>query len=673
MRRITVCIIIMTILSTFCAAEKRPMNAEDLYHFKYLADPRVSPSGDLVACTIYDPDLDENSMDSDIWIVPLDGGEPIQLTRSPEADHSPRWSPDGSSIAFISGRNEKSNIYLISVHGGEARQITSSENPVHSPSWTGDGRHIICGARVLPENMDNPENWTEEKLPECQARTIDHLLFRQWNRWLGDKRNHLFLVDVESGSMKDLTPGERDIPPVSLASGHDFDISPDGKQVCYIRNTDPIPAAGTNHDLFVIDTESMKEEKITTNPALDSECHYSPCGRYIAYTAMKKPGYESDRRRLVIYDRKRSERKVLTEDLDRSPGQILWAPDGESIFFTARDRGRRSLYRATLEGRVTRLSDTGYNGSPDITPDGKTLVFTRSDNTMPAELYTIAADGGRASRLTNTNNELLARLELPPLQEFTFIGAEGTEVHGFVQKPPGFDPDRNYPAVLTIHGGPQGMWADRFMSSWFTFQLVCSPGYVGIFINPRGSTGYGSEFREEVSRDYGGRCYRDLMKGLDYVLAEYDFVDADHLAAIGGSFGGYSVNWIMGQTGRFECLVSHAGLYNLTSFYGATEELWFPEWDMGKSPWEEPELYHKWSPHRLASEFGTPTLVTHGQKDFRVPFAESLQLFTALQRQGVPSRLVVFPDEGHVISSPQNNVRWWMEIHRWLGKYLKEE
>jgi dipeptidyl aminopeptidase/acylaminoacyl peptidase len=217
------------------------------------------------------------------------------------------------------------------------------------------------------------------------------------------------------------------------------------------------------------------------------------------------------------------------------------------------------------------------------------------------------------------------------------------------------------------------MWADRFMSSWFTFQLVCSPGYAGIFINPRGSTGYGSEFREQVSRDYGGRCYRDLMKGLDYILDNYDFVDAERLAAMGGSFGGYSVNWIMGQTGRFDCIVSHAGLYNLTSFYGATEELWFPEWDMGKSPWDEPELYHKWSPHRLAGEFGTPTLVTHGQKDFRVPFAESLQLFTALKRQGVASRLVVFPDEGHVISAPQNNVRWWMEIHRWLEEYLKKE
>ncbi len=673
MKRISATILIIVLLSSICAAEKRPVTPEDLYRFRYPADPRVSPGGEMVAYTIYDPDLESNSTNSDIWIMPLKGGKPRQLTRSPEADHSPRWSPDGSSIAFISGRDGTANIYIISVEGGEARKLTESETDIYSPSWSDDGKYIICGSRVIPEGKENRENWTEEKLPECEARTIDHLLFRQWNRWLGDKRNHLFLVDAGTGSMRDLTPGDMDIPPVSLASGHDFDISPDGKEVCYIRNTDPIPAAGTDHDLFVIDTEILKEKQITENPALDSECHYSPCGRYIAYTAMEKPGYESDRRRLVVYDRNSSEKKVLTEGLDRSPGQIIWGPDGKRLFFTARDRGRRSLYRVTLEGKVTRLSDTGYNGSPDITPGGRTIIYTRSDNSAPTELFAIPAAGGKARRLTEINREVLAGLNLPPLEEFTFTGAEGTEVHGFIQKPPQFDPGREYPAVLTIHGGPQGMWADRFMSSWFTFQLVCSPGYVGIFINPRGSAGYGSEFREQVSRDYGGRCYRDLMAGLDYVLENYEFVDGERLAAIGGSFGGYSVNWIMGQTGRFDCLVSHAGLYNLTSFYGATEELWFPEWDMGKSPWEEPELYHKWSPHRFAGKFGTPALITHGQKDFRVPFAESLQLFTALRRQGIESRLVVFPDEGHVISSPQNNVRWWMEIHRWLERYLKEE
>lgn len=673
MRKITFLLILSIIISIPVAAEKRPMKPEDLYKLSYVSDPRISPDGELVAYTVHRPNLEKNNTNTDIWILPLKGGKPYQLTRSPEADHSPRWSPDGSSLAFISERDETANIYLISIEGGEARKLTSSETAIYSPIWSKNGKYILCGSRVLPEGIDKPENWTEEKLPECEARTIDHLLFRQWNRWLGDKRNHLFLVEKETGNMKDITPVDTDIPPVSLATGHDFDISPDGKKICYIRNNDPMPAAGTNHDLFIIDAEELEEKQITSNPALDSECHFSPCGRYIAYTAMNKPGYESDRRILMVYDLKDSKKKALNSGLDRSPGQIVWGPEGKYLYFTARDTGRRSLYRVSMKGRLKKLCGTGYVSSPDISQDGRAVIFTRSDNTAPTELFSIPAGGGKEKQLTFINRNFLDKLLLPALEEFRFTGAEDTEVHGFIQKPPRFDPDREYPAVLTIHGGPQGMWADRFMSSWFTFQLVCSPGYVGIFINPRGSTGYGSEFREQVSRDYGGRCYRDLMKGLDYALEEYDYIDSGHMAAIGGSFGGYSVNWIMGQNNRFSCIVSHAGLYNLTSFYGATEELWFPEWDMGKNPWDEPDLYDRWSPHRNAGNFSTPTLITHGQKDFRVPFAESLQLFTALQRQGVPSRLVVFPDEGHVISSPQNNVRWWIEIHRWLEKYLKEE
>ncbi len=665
-------VLIMILLTSAPAfsASKRPMIPEDLYRIKGITDPRISPDGKWIVYTVIVPDLEENTFNSDLWLIPVGGGEPIQLTNSPEADHSARWSPDGRTMAFISGRNGAANIFLIHRAGGEAWQITFSETDIHSPIWTNDGGRIICGSRVLPEGKTDLENWSEDELPHCSARTIDHLLFRQWNRWLGDERNHLFLVDIETGSMEDLTPGDFDVPPVSLSSAHDFDISPDGKEVCYVKNTDPMTAISTNHDLFIANVETLEEKRITSNPAWDGQPHYSPDGRYIAYVAMEQAGYESDRRCLAVFDRKNGERVRLTEDLDRSVQEILWAHGGVSLIFTARDEGRCSLYRVDLKGNVERLSNDGYNTAPDVTPDGKTLVFMRSYNNMPNELFTMPAAGGRASRLTFINADLLEELDLPPVEEFRFAGAGGTRVHGFIQKPPGFDPNRKYPAVLTIHGGPQGMWADRFMTIWFTFQLVCSPGYVGVFINPRGSAGYGSTFREEISRDYGGRCYEDLMKGLDHVIENYDFVDGGRLAAIGGSFGGYAVDWIMGREDRFSCIVSHAGLYNMTSFYGATEELWFPAWDMGTNPWEEPELYDTWSPHRYAHNFVTPALVTHGECDYRVPFTESLQLFTALQRQGVPSRLVVFSDEGHVIGKPQNNVRWWKEIHIWLEKYL---
>jgi dipeptidyl aminopeptidase/acylaminoacyl peptidase len=660
-------------VTQFCES-KSPLMPKDLYQMNKLADPQVSPDGKWIAYVVSVPNLEEDKYVGNIWLVPINGGTPRQLT-SIGSNHSPRWFPDGQKLSFISYREGAGNLFEINVTGGEAMKLTDSETGLWSPIMSKDGKTILCASRVLPKGKKDIENWTKEELPKSEARTINRLLFRQWDRWLGDERNHIFLVNTADGSLQDLTPADADTPPVSLGSSHDFDISPDGKEVCYVRNDDKMLATSTNHDIFILDLAAKKETKLTVNPAHDSNPNYSPDGRYIAYAAMQKKGYEADRERLMIYDRKTKTHANLTEKLDRSVAQILWAPNNKSIYFTCREEGFSAIYNVDLKGNFKPITKDGYNLDIALTPKGDKLVFRRGTNHLPYDVYTMnlktrKGKPAAVKQLTHANSEFLAAYELPKLEEFWFQGADGDKVHGFILKPPFFDANKKYPAVLTIHGGPQNMWADRFMSSWWTFQLVASPGYVGIFIDPRGSSGYGSRFREQVSKNYGGHTYIDLMRGMDYVIKTYSFVDKTRLAAVGGSFGGYSVNWIMGHTDRFKCIVSHASLYNLSSFYGATEELWYPAWDMGETPWDEPQVYSKWSPHLHAKKFKTPTLVTHGEMDFRVPFAESLQLFTALQRQGVPSRLVVFPDEGHVISGPQNNVRWWKEIHRWLKTYL---
>jgi dipeptidyl aminopeptidase/acylaminoacyl peptidase len=661
-------------LQGLCNAEDtaRPMQPRDLYSIQRVSDPRVSPDGRLVAFTVAQTNFEQDETDSDVWVVATAGGAPRKLTAAPGSDHSPRWSPDGERIAFISDRTGTDNLFVIRIDGGEARQLTSSETDVYKPQWSSDGRKLIVGSRVVPEGKSQIENWTRDELPESKVRTIDRLLFRQWDRWLGDERNHVFLVDSISGEMTDLTPGDFDTPPVSLTSGHDFDLAPDGSELVFVRNDDPDSAASTNHDLFLTHIATGKTEKITVNPGRDANPRYSPDGRFIAYTSMANAGYEADEDVLVVYDRATGEIRRLTDDLDRSVRETAWTPDSRQIVFSARDEGRISLFVADLEGQVTRIAKEGYSGGLSITPDGERVVISRSYNHQPAELFMVSLAAGGSHQLTALNAELVAGFDLPKLEDIWYEGADGTRVHGFIQRPPGFEEGKKYPLVLTIHGGPQGMWGDRFMTNWFTFQLVSSPGYVGLFLNPRGSEGYGPKFKAEVSKDYGGRCYEDLMRGLDYALENFDFIDSERLAVMGGSFGGYSVNWIISHNDRFQCAVSHASLYNLTSFFGATEELWFPAWDMGSTPWDEPELYAKWSPHNFAKQMSTPTLVTHGEEDYRVPFAESLQLFTALRHQKVPARLVVFPEEGHVIEGAQNNVRWWMEIHKWLKEYLAE-
>ena len=672
---ILITLLILTLQGRSAADEPRPITFDDLISLGRVGDLDISPDGRWIAFEVTWYDKSENSSNTDIYLVPVSGGEVWRFIHSDGADYSPCWSPDGKHLAFISDRDGSSQIWVIPSDGGEARRITDVPTGVSGPFWSPDGSRIAFTSRVFPECEDmacNEEKLNEFKKGEVKARLIDHLLFRHWNHWREGRWNHLFLTDLEGNEPTEINRGRTDTPPISLGGDRDYDFSPDGTELCYTMNPDTMVATSTNNDLYIISLPGGTPRPITApNLSNDNNPRYSPDGKFILYRAQMTPGFEADRYRLMLYDRKSGETKNLTGPFDYSIGQFAWARDSKTIYFSTEDMGRHSIGKATIRGGDAELIIRGgFDTRLDVTPDGKHLVFARQSVRRPIDLFKASVKGKAVVQLTDINSEVLSGLEMNPVEEFWFEGAESARVHGMIVKPPFFDESKKYPMILLIHGGPQGSFGDDFHFRW-NAQMFASPGYVVAMINPRGSTGYGQKFTDEISGDWGGKVYIDLMNGVDYLLENYPYIDGDRLAAAGASYGGYMVNWIEGHSDRFRCLVSHAGVYNLASMYGATEELWFPEWEFGGMPWTNKEMYARWSPHNYAADFKTPCLVVHGENDFRVPYGEGLQFFTALQRQGVPSKLLFFPDEDHFVRKPLNAELWWKTLHGWFAEYLE--
>ncbi len=675
MRRLFWMIMLLLIgVTAGLAQERHPITFDDFIAIKRVSDPQPSPDGRWVAFTVTVYSKESNRGNSDIWLVSTRGGEPRPLTHSPAGDFQPRWSPDGKTIAFISTRGGSPQIHLIPVNGGEARQLTAISTGAIGPVWSADGRHILFHSRVYPDCQDDACNKAREEAKAknpVKAQIWDRLLYRHWNEWTEGKRNHVFIASAKDGSFRDLTPGDYDSPPIALGGSPDYAISPDGREVCYVKNTDPVVAISTNNDLFVRPVDGGPEKRLTTNKANDNHPVYSPDGRYIAYLAMRRPGFESDRQEVMLYDRRTGEHRSLTADLDRSARNIVWGPKSKYIYFLADDQGYYSIYRVSIKGGdVKQLTRKSFNTSLRVTRQGK-LVFLRQAINRPADVWIMDGNGKNARPLTDINRELLARLEMNPLEEFWFEGAGGTKVHGLMVKPPEFDPNKKYPLIYLVHGGPQGAWHDSFHYRW-NAQMFAAPGYVVVMVNPRGSTGYGQKFTDEISRDWGGKVFEDLKRGWEYVVKTYPFIDADRMAAAGASYGGYMMYWFQGHEQPFKCLVAHDGVFNLVSMYGSTEELWFPEWEMGGPPWENPELYRKWSPSSYVKNFKTPMLIVHSQRDYRVDVSQGFEAFTALQRMGVPSKFLYFPDEDHFVTKPLNAELWWKTLHAWFAEYLQK-
>jgi dipeptidyl aminopeptidase/acylaminoacyl peptidase len=654
-------------------AQKQPFDTRAMMQLARLSDPQLSPDGRWVAFTAQTIDLEKNTKPKQIYIVALDGAPPRKIA---DAAERPRWSPDSKKIAFISDRSGSSQIWMMDADGANPKQITYLSTEAGGVLYSHDGKNLVFTSEVFPacgaDDACNKQKLDTEKDNKVKARTINALLYRHWTTWQSDRRSHLLVIPSSGGVPKDLTPGNREAPPFSLDGPEDYAIAPDGTEVCYAMNSDEVPATGTNSDLYAVPIAGGPPKKITVNPAADNAPQYSPDGKYLAFRAQARAGYESDRWRLMLLERATGKLTNLTETLDRWVESFSWWPDSSHIFFTVQDRGRQSIQFISVSGGAVRIALSGDSSLDDmqVTPDGKMMIYTRQSGSSPVEIFRAASGGGAETALTHLNDAVINAYDLTHIEEFWVEGAEHARVQSFLVKPPDFQPNRKYPALMLIHGGPQGAWGEQWSYRW-NAQVLAAAGYVVVMPNPRGSTGYGQKFIDDINGDWGGRAYDDIMAVTDHV-AKLPYVDGNRLAAAGGSYGGYMIDWMLGHTHRFKALISHAGVYDLRTEATETEELWFPIWEFGGMPWDNPEMYARWSPSLFAKEFHTPTLVIHGELDFRVPYGQGLQLFTALQLQKTPSRLIVFPDEGHWILKPQNTVFWYKNFIDWIDTWTKK-
>jgi dipeptidyl aminopeptidase/acylaminoacyl peptidase len=536
--------------------------------------------------------------------------------------------------------------------------------------WSRDGRDLFLVSDVKWPTQQEIERRNGEY--PTDARIWTSLFYRHWNEWRVGLRQHVLRYTRATQTLADLTPIDRDVPTLALG-GHDLAVAPSGTELAVTFNPDSTVATSTNNDVFLVPLDGSGPKAITTNPANDHSPAYSPDGRYIAYLAAQRPGFESDRQQLMLYEPAAGRRSSLTPDWSLSVSAFVWLPDGRGLIAEVEERGQGVLYRIDVAGgKRTRLISGGRNGSVQVAGKGSPLIFLHQTATSPPEIWTANYDGKGQRALTALNRAALEQLDLTPLESFGFVGASGDSVFGWLLKPPQFDQTKSYPLLYLIHGGPQSAWVDEWHQRW-NYAMFAARGYVVAAVNPHGSTGYGQPFTDAVSKNWGGAPYEDLMKGLDAVLAGRTYIDPKRLGAAGASYGGYMIYWIAGHTTRFKALVAHDGVFNPLSMNGTTEELWFPNWEFGGSPLtpNARNVMEKWSPANSIANWSTPMLIVHGQQDFRVDVSEGYQAFTALRLRGVPAKFLYFPDEGHFVLKPRNRRLWWGTVLDWFDSLLR--
>jgi dipeptidyl aminopeptidase/acylaminoacyl peptidase len=762
-------------------AAKRPMTFADLMAVKRVSDPQISPSGKWVMFSVMDVSLEKNTKVNHLWVVPINGSAPEKQVTSNTGESFGRFSPDGKFVSYTGAPTKDDPVSRITIATwdeatgtiGVGRTLQAVSGDADGAIWSPDSRHFLFTTQVYPECSNKP-TWAEEDACDkakddavaaspVKAQVWDALLYRHWDAYAGLKRTHIIEADfsLAGANPRDLTPasavGDAETPTWFLSAPLQYAWAPDSKEIAYVTNLDPVPAASTNNDVFTLrlDEPGAKAVKVSTSPGSDDAPAYSPDGKWLAFRSQKQAGFESDRFRLMLFDREKKTIKELLPKFDRWVDEFVWAPNSEDIYFVSGSDGaaplfsiqidRHNLFREAAEEMLLSMELRGEFSEAQLTPNSTSAVATFMRIDQPSELYLITnlhsvsegaewrnyaagADAkvgapanlrqgewvpsttGMAQPLTHLNDKLLADIELPDMEAFWFTGAEGTKVQGFILRPPNFDAAKKYPVKFVMHGGPQTALGDSWSYRW-NWELLAADGYVVIGINRRGSTGYGQKFVDEVSGDWGGRAYEDLMKGLDYAEAAYPFIDKTRECALGASYGGFMADWVLTHTNRFKCIVTHDGMFNPVSAYGSTEELWFNEWEFRRpedfpkgwdgftdpthaqsarvdgapgsveghaaEPWRyqnlpaEQDPFRRWSPMRFIENAKTPTLVIHSQKDYRLDVSQGFELFTALERRGVPAKFLYFPDEGHWVLKPHNSQLWYETVDDWCDRWTK--
>ncbi len=684
-RLISIIVIVLTAVgvltcspnTVLAESSSHPFSVHDLLAMNRISDAQVSPEGESIVFVVRKTDLEANRGRTDLWLISTDGTGLRQLTTHCESDSSPRWAPDSRTIFFVSSRSGSSQVWSIQIDGGEATQVTDELLDVGNLVLSPDGKFVAFTMEVFPDCQTVEA--TKEKLKEIESRqttglVYEQLMVRHWDHWRDGRRSHLFVKPVAGGQTVDVMKGmDADTPSIPFGGPDEITFAQDSCGVVFSsRDVGREEAWSTDFDLYYAPVDGSVAPKCLTeqNEAWDTSPAFSPDGKTLAYLAMSRPRYESDQFDIVLMDWPSGSRRVLTSQWDRSPSSLTFSANGKTIYTTAGNIGQRSLFAIDVasgdvktvvrEGRVTSIGLAGNR-----------IIYGYCTMKSPVELFSVRTNGSDVKQLTDINAEQVAAARMGDYEQFSFAGWNNETVYAYVVKPVDFDPTKKYPIAFLIHGGPQGSFGNTFHYRWNP-QTYAGAGYAAVMVDFHGSTGYGQAFCDSIRGDWGGKPLVDLQKGLAAAVDRYPWLDGERVGALGASFGGYMINWIAGNwPDRFRCLINHDGNLDERTAYYNTDELWFPEWDHMGTPWDHPENYDKHNPANYVKNWKTPMLVIHGAQDYRVVDTQGLGTFNALQRRGIPSKLLYFPDEDHWVLKAHNSIQWHETVIDWLDQWVK--